>query len=802
LAEPPPNVSTAARLSELLLRWEEQRDLGNPPTVAELCRDAPELEPELARMIGALEKMRGPLGTTIDEPAGPSTTPDEDDDGPMAPPPAVAGFDVESILGRGGMGVVYKARQLSLDRPVALKMVLAGAHAGAKALARFKAEAEAVGRLQHPHIVQVFDVDQADGCPYLALEFMEGGSLHDALAAGPLAPREAALVVRAIARAIDFAHRRGIIHRDLKPANVLFTGPETPLEPGSRLGLPKLTDFGLAKRLEGGQALTRSGTIIGTPAYMAPEQVLGESERIGPRSDVYGLGAVLYEALTARPPFTGGSSLEVLRKVEIDEPIRPTQWVPTIPLDLEAISLRCLRKEPAGRFATAADLAEDLDRWLAGRTTLTRPPGRLGRLGRRVTRRRALAGLTLVGASALGLRQWSRRGPTSGLPGVVDGRVKAEAARRRSQMIAELLARRSADGWFAVDGSAAAREGPDRRDLWTHALALEALLSAPEVDADGLRAVVAGLAAPFAPGVPIVAKGVKFGWPSLYREGKKYCQAHPALHLASALALALGRGDVLDAARGAAARDHLAYCHEVLRLFRPEPFGGGWSMFPRQRPPDDEDPYTTSQALSTLIVTRDAGLAWDGSVPRRDDLLRRTAGWIAGHFDDDVPATTQRGWRATEVDSDPVIDGLTLRNYTLLLRARAEAGFEVPRRILDAIPAHLGFLGRRGPDFTDDAGIVRYKFVDREGTPAELDDLIRFNWYQWAVRCALLWHEHGPTADDTALARRTLAHLVLDPPGEAAVGRALAGKTRDVARILIAYSCIPPVDADAPRLRA
>jgi hypothetical protein len=408
-----------------------------------------------------------------------------------------------------------------------------------------------------------------------------------------------------------------------------------------------------------------------------------------------------------------------------------------------------------------------------------------------------LGGLALAGASALGLRQWSRRGPTSGLPGVVDRRVREAAARRRQEMVAELLARRSADGWFLADGTDATREDRSRRDPWAHALALEALLLVPDAGPAGRQAIVAGLAALFAPGVPVEVKGVKFGWPAVYRRGRGYCQAHPALHLASALALAISR--VLDAARREAMTENLTYVQEVLRLYRPAEFAGGWSMFPRQSAPSDTDPFTTSQALATLIVTRDAGLAWDGSAAVRDDLLRKTAGWIVDHFEDDVPAGTLPGWRATEDESDPVIDGLTLRNYYVLLHARADLGLEVPRRILEAIPAHLRYVERRRADFNGDTGIVRYRFLDEEDHPVELESSILFHWYQWSVRCAVLWNDQGATIEDTALARRTLEHLVLEEPGEAAVAKALTGKTGDIARILMAYSWIPPVDAHALR---
>jgi tetratricopeptide (TPR) repeat protein len=324
-----------------------------------------------------------------------STTP-----GAGARPPALPGYDILHELGRGGMGVVYKARQRGLQRLVAVKMVRAGVEAGPRELARFRTEAEAVARLQHPNIVQIHEVGEADGRPFIVLEFV-GSDLSTYLAGTPQAPRAAAGLVETLARAVAAAHQRGIVHRDLKPTNILLAGD--PGSPASRppLGglVPKIADFGLAKLLPGEAGTpapdryTESGAIVGTPSYMAPEQARGKSKDVGPAADVYALGAVLYECLTGRPPFKGESTWETLRQVINDEPVPPTRLQPRLPRDLETICLKCLQKEPHRRYASAAALADDLHRFLAGQTIRARPVGTAGRVWRWARREPVLAGL-------------------------------------------------------------------------------------------------------------------------------------------------------------------------------------------------------------------------------------------------------------------------------------------------------------------------------------------------------------------------------------------------------------------------
>jgi tetratricopeptide (TPR) repeat protein len=302
------------------------------------------------------------------------------------PAPAIPGYEMLGVLGGGGMGVVYQARHLKLNRLVALKVIRAGSLASATALVRFRHEAEAVARLQHPHVVQIYEIGEHEGLPYLALEFVEGGSLAQRINGTPLPPQQAAQLLELLAGAIHFAHERNLIHRDLKPANVLLTAD----------GTPKITDFGLAKSLDSGAGETASGEILGTPSYMPPEQADSKGRPIGRAADVYALGAILYELLTGRPPFKAASVLETVAQVIADEPVPPRQLQLRTPRDLETICLKCLRKEPRQRYGSAAELAEDLRRFHHGEPIQARPVGHLERLGRWCRRNPRVAALLAV----------------------------------------------------------------------------------------------------------------------------------------------------------------------------------------------------------------------------------------------------------------------------------------------------------------------------------------------------------------------------------------------------------------------
>ncbi|MFO0845054.1 MAG: serine/threonine-protein kinase [Gemmataceae bacterium] len=304
---------------------------------------------------------------------------------------AVPGYEILGELGRGAMGVVYKALQVGLKRVVALKMILSGGHASAAEVVRFRTEAEAVARLQHPYIVQVFEIGEHRGLPFFSLEFVDGGCLADRVLDDAMPLRQAAEVVLKLAEGMACAHENGIIHRDLKPANVLMT----------RDGDPKITDFGLAKKLEEDSGATRAGAIMGTPSYMAPEQAEGRVDLVGPHSDIYALGAILYDLITGRPPFRGATLMETLTQVRANDPVPPARLHPKMPRDLETITLKCLLKEPKKRYHTARDLAEDLRRFLAGEPILARPVSSLERAWKWCKRRPTAAALVAVSALSL-----------------------------------------------------------------------------------------------------------------------------------------------------------------------------------------------------------------------------------------------------------------------------------------------------------------------------------------------------------------------------------------------------------------
>jgi len=277
--------------------------------------------------------------------------------------PRLPGYEIAEESGRGGMGVVYKARHVKLNRVVALKMILHAEQADAAERQRFQAEARALARLKHPNIVQIYEVGEHQGQPFLALEFVEGGTLAERLKRQPLSVTEAVKLTATLARAVHAAHACHLVHRDLKPTNILLT-PD---------GMPKISDFGRAKQLDADTLRTQSGAIFGTPAYMAPEQASGRSKAIGPAADIHALGAILYELLARQPPFRGLTILEVLQQVQSAEPISLRRLAPRVPRDLETICHKCLRKAPEARYHSALELAEDLERFLRKEPIRARP---------------------------------------------------------------------------------------------------------------------------------------------------------------------------------------------------------------------------------------------------------------------------------------------------------------------------------------------------------------------------------------------------------------------------------------------
>ncbi|HKB02272.1 MAG TPA: serine/threonine-protein kinase, partial [Gemmataceae bacterium] len=433
-----------ARLDALLDEYQDQLDDGRIPSVADLCRDCPDLRPEFERRVARLHRVGRLLGDPTppvmppganapgsppEEPAPLSLSDDQTwvgETGRYGPPveiPAPPGYQVIAPLDEGGMGIVYKARQVGLNRLVALKMILGGARARHIDLARFRDEAQAIASLRHPHIVQVYEIGEFRDQPFFSLEFCAGGTLASALDGEPQPARTAAGITEVLARAVHYAHTRGIIHRDLKPSNVLLSAePVSPSSERSTLQAEpadavtraaalqppyaalKITDFGLAKRLDDDSGRTQDGSVVGTPAYMAPEQAFGASKDVSPATDVHALGAILYELLTGRPPFKGSSVHETLELVRHRDPVRVRDLQPRVQVDVETICLKCLQKDSKRRYASAGALADDLRRFLDDKPIVARPVGRMRRVWRWARREPRTAGLvaaTLLLAIAL-----------------------------------------------------------------------------------------------------------------------------------------------------------------------------------------------------------------------------------------------------------------------------------------------------------------------------------------------------------------------------------------------------------------
>jgi tRNA A-37 threonylcarbamoyl transferase component Bud32 len=390
LEEAPPSARVPALHELILLEVEYRLLLGETPRPDEYARRfaaSSDVVESVFRRVSSRNGVNPSLTASYNTPDAETKIKHE---GKGAwPTPIIPGFEILCRLGTGGMGVVYKARQLVLDRIVALKLIRPDVVARPAARARFHREAQAAGRLRHPFVVQIHEISEHEGQPYAVLEFVDGDTLAQRIVNCPLQNEDAALFVEKLSRAVQHAHDNGILHRDLKPANVLVTAD----------GMPKVADFGLARWIGSPNEHTENGDVLGTPSYMAPEQANGQLEQLAPATDVYALGAILYELLTGQPVFRAATPLKTLEQVRSQEPIAPRRLRPEVPSDLETICLKCLEKEPRRRYASAEALADDLNRWQAGEPTLARPE----RWPRRVHRRMRAHRSKLIVALAVGL---------------------------------------------------------------------------------------------------------------------------------------------------------------------------------------------------------------------------------------------------------------------------------------------------------------------------------------------------------------------------------------------------------------
>jgi WD40 repeat protein len=472
------------RLDAILADFLEAQRRGTAPGREELLAKHPEFAAELAAFLddqAALAKLAPPAPPL---PAADTVTvaPGDSQSGPPAPAPGVSlrylgDYELLDELARGGMGIVFKARQTSLNRLVAVKMILAGQFASADDVKRFRAEAEAAAALDHPNILPIYEVGEHQGHQYFSMKLVEGGSLAQPLAQSPrVATRGLAALLVLVARAVHYAHQRGILHRDLKPANVLLDAD----------GTPYVTDFGLARKIEGDSQLTQPGAVVGTPSYMAPEQA--EGARLTTAADVYSLGAILYEVLTGRPPFKAATSLETLLMLRTEEPPRPRSLDPHVDRDLETVALKALDRDPARRYESAAALADDLQRWLDGLPILARPATPVERLRKWARRRPAVAALTAAVAliAALGVSgivwQWRTAVAAGAAARAAEGVALDKAEAERIALEAEGVALAAAE--------AARRDEADAREQETRAKE-DALKAGAEKEKARTAAVVA-----------------------------------------------------------------------------------------------------------------------------------------------------------------------------------------------------------------------------------------------------------------------------------------------------------------------
>lgn len=473
------------QIIELLAAWEDAQARGENPSPESLCAQCPHLTEPLRERIRILQAMAPVLDLMPfhSEIALPSAVTDANPALETAStPPAIAGYEILGELGRGGTGVIFKARQSALDRLVAIKVILVGRSKDSVALARFDAEAKTVARLEHPNIVRIHDSGVHDDCPFLVLEYMEDGNLGHFLSGHRLSVNQAASLIELLARTIHYAHEQGIVHRDLKPTNILLKGARLSADNDIDLGTPKIGDFGLALQVHAHQRLTLTGTVMGTPNYMAPEQAAGRNDLVGPATDVYGLGVILYELLTGVVPFEGNTQWEVLHQVVNEAPRPPSQRRTDCPPALEAICMRCLHKHTGGRYPSARALADDLGRYFAGKPlvdiALTPTTLKLG-VVLSLTGPPAINSEPLVDMTRWAIDELNGRGGLLGrmiVPVIVDCRFDEEVfAREAERLIVEEHVSTLLGTWSSANRKALLRVVEKHRHLLLYPVEFEGL---------------------------------------------------------------------------------------------------------------------------------------------------------------------------------------------------------------------------------------------------------------------------------------------------------------------------------------
>lgn len=771
-------------------------------------------------------------------------------DRPGSHPDAPPGYDILDVLGGGGMGVVYLARQAGLDRLVAIKTIHAGLVVYPKVIERFRNEARLVASLRHPNIVQVHQVgefDPPDSRPFYVMEHVSGRTLDSILDDRTPHPRRAAEILASVADAIQYAHERGVIHRDMKPGNVILTDD----------GVAKVLDFGLGKRMEPG-GMTEAGEVMGTASYMAPEQAIGDVATVGPAADIYSLGAMLYEFLSGRPPFEGGAHETLLIRVARDEPEPLSILAPDAPRGLAAIAMKCLAKKPERRYPSAGELAADLRRWLDGEPVAARhSEGML--LARRFLRRHRLrmigwtaplvlaflyAALVDAGAPAPGADSMrdliDRHGLSVLRPLPSDARVR-EGARQLRRRLSGGIAVATDRSSQRIRGMLAGGE----YDPWSHFQATWGMLRAPENRARE-RLLVRGMRSAFEDRVT-ADDGRDLGWighplddftlspPSFFaimslarairidgsrREAEAASAGAEGSGAAHGASGATRPGDEAAGAAGATpeprpallpdAQDDLAtepaadmlfdaleYAQRAAESYRGT--DGGWNLFPDQIDRSDSSVYATSLALLSLCELHESALGWRGSLSERDRRIEETVRWLLAAHD---PRLAPPGWGGKGEDAGLRYDGLTLQNHAALLMARRLAGVELPSSmLLREIPDRIVECGTRSAEHEAVKGETNAEFVDQEGRRRMGSETTHFLWYPWAIASACEWlraaPEIGASPESVARVRRALGRLVLGI-GDDAVDLALSGMTYPAAETLGGLSFVPPPDSARP----